>query len=107
IPAYDGFEYEAPLWLMPLPAGTPHRLGELTGHDGTWFPDGRRILFAKDHELYVATANGTEPKKFASLPGFAIWPRWSPDGSRLRWSNDSNYIALTANAPEGTSSKDR
>jgi serine/threonine protein kinase/Tol biopolymer transport system component len=84
VPAYEGLQYEAPLWLLPLPAGTPHRLGELVGHDGTWFPDGRRILFAKDHDLYVTTASGTEPKKFASLPGFAIWPRWSPDGSRLR-----------------------
>ncbi|MGA8311833.1 MAG: protein kinase, partial [Terriglobales bacterium] len=84
VPAYEGLQYEAPLWLLPLPAGTPHRLGELVGHDGTWFPDGQRILFAKDHDLYVATANGTEPKKFASLPGFPNWPRWSPDGSRLR-----------------------
>ena len=84
VPAYEEVQYEAPLWLLPLPAGTPHRLGELIGHDGTWFPDGQRILFAKDHDLYVATANGTESKKFASLPGFAIWPRWSPDGSRLR-----------------------
>jgi eukaryotic-like serine/threonine-protein kinase len=86
VPAYEGLQYEAPLWLLPLPAGTPHRLGELQGHDGTWFPDGQRILFAKDHDLYVATANGTEAKKFASLPGFAIWSRWSPDGLRLRLS---------------------
>jgi serine/threonine protein kinase/Tol biopolymer transport system component len=86
VPAYEGLEYEAPLWLLPLPSGTPHRLGELRGHDGTWFPDGQRILFAKDHDLYVATANGPEPRKFASLPGSAIWPRWSPDGSRLRLS---------------------
>ena len=86
VPAYEGLQWEAPLWLLPLPAGTPHRLGELVGHDGTWFPDGQRILFAKDHDLYVTTASGTENKKFASLPGFAIWPRWSPDGSRLRLS---------------------
>ena len=86
VPAYEGIQYEAPLWLLPLPAGTPHRLEELIGHDGTWFPDGQRILFGKDRDLYVATANGMEAKKFASLPGFAIWPRWSPDGSRLRLS---------------------
>ena len=29
VPAYEGLQYEAPLWLLPLPAGTPHRLGEL------------------------------------------------------------------------------
>jgi serine/threonine protein kinase/Tol biopolymer transport system component len=84
VPAYEGLQYEAPLWQLPLPAGTPRRLGELLAHDGTWFPDRQRILFAKDKDLYVATANGTEPKKFTSLPGYAIWPRWSPDGSRLR-----------------------
>jgi serine/threonine protein kinase/Tol biopolymer transport system component len=86
VPAYAALEREAPLWLLPLPAGAPHRLGELLGHDGTWFPDGQRILFAKDHDLYVATANGREPKKFASFPDVVIWPRWSPDGSRLRTS---------------------
>ena len=42
------------------------------------------LLFANGHDLYIATANGTESKKFASLPGFSCWPRWSPDGSRLR-----------------------
>ena len=72
--------------MLPLPAGTPHRLGELLGHDVTWYPDGQRILFANGHDLYVAPVNGTESKKFASLPGFPTWPRWSPDGSRLRTS---------------------
>ena len=55
----------------PFPQARPTDWGNYIGHDGTWFPDGQRILFAKDHDLYVATANGTEPKKFASLPGFA------------------------------------
>jgi eukaryotic-like serine/threonine-protein kinase len=86
IPAYAGLEDEPPLWVLPLPAGTPRRLGELLGHDGTWSPDGQRILFANGHDLYVATANGTDPKKLASLLGFPNWPRWSPDGSRLRTS---------------------
>jgi eukaryotic-like serine/threonine-protein kinase len=96
VPGYEGLQVEAALWQLPLPAGTPHRLGELLGHDGTWFPDRQRILFAKDKDLYVATANGTEPKKFASLPGYAIWPRWSPDGSRLR-------ISLTDLATDSSS----
>ncbi len=75
---------ETTLWVLPLPAGTPHRLGDLVGHDETWFPDGHRILFANGNDLYVARADGTESKKFASFPSFAFWPRWSPDGSRLR-----------------------
>jgi eukaryotic-like serine/threonine-protein kinase len=74
------------LWVLPLPSGTPHRVGGLHGHDGTWSPDGQRILFTDRGDLYVAENDGTEPTKLASLPGIAWWPRWSPDGSSIRLS---------------------
>ena len=83
IPAFVAQEDEAPLWVLPLPSGTPHRVGELLGHDGTWSPDGQRILFANGTDLNLARTDGTESKKLLSLSG-ALWPRWSPDGSRLR-----------------------
>src|SRR5262249_61333331 len=54
------------LWVMPLPAGTPHRIGNLHGHWGTWSPDGQHILFADRHDLYTARADGSESKKVAS-----------------------------------------
>jgi Tol biopolymer transport system component len=72
------------LWALPLPAGTPHRLGGLHGHHGTWSPDGQHILFADGHDLFVARTDGTEVRKLASLSGFPWWLRWSPDGSRVR-----------------------
>jgi Tol biopolymer transport system component len=84
IPAFVAQENEAPLWVLPLPAGTPHRLGDLLGHDGTWSPDGQRILFANGHDLYVARTDGKESKQLLSVRGHPYWPRWSPDGSRLR-----------------------
>ena len=85
VPGFSGVENnDPPLWVLPLPAGTPRRLGELLGHDGTWSPDGQRILFAKGNDLYVARTDGTEAKKLLSVPGHPYWPRWSPDGSRLR-----------------------
>jgi eukaryotic-like serine/threonine-protein kinase len=85
VPGFGSVESnDPPLWVLPLPAGTPRRLGELLGHDGTWSPDGKRILFAKGHDLYVARTDGTESKKLLSVPGHPYWPRWSPDGSRLR-----------------------
>jgi Tol biopolymer transport system component len=59
-------------------------LGELIGHEGAWFPDGQKILFVNDHDLYTAKADGTESRKFASVSGFPYWPSWSPDGLRLR-----------------------
>ena len=84
VPANARLQGEAPLWVLPLPAGTPHRFGELLGHDGTWSPDGQRVLFANGNDLYLARVDGTESKKLVSLPGYPYWPRWSPDGSRLR-----------------------
>ena len=48
-------QYDPSLWVLPLPAGTPHRLGDLVGHEATWFPDSQRIIFANGHDLYVAT----------------------------------------------------
>jgi Tol biopolymer transport system component/predicted Ser/Thr protein kinase len=83
-PAFTAQADEPPLWVLPLPTGAPRRMGELRGHDGTWSPNGQRILFANGPDLYLAGTDGTESKKLASVPGFAWWPRWSPDGSRLR-----------------------
>ena len=71
IPAYVVRRTSA-LWVLPLPAGTPRRLGGLIGHDGTWSPDGQRILFANGHDLYVARTDGTESKKLDPSRAFLL-----------------------------------
>jgi len=86
VPAYSAQEGEAPLWILPLPAGTPRRLASLVGHDGTWSQDGQRILVANGSDLYLAKPDGSESRKIASAPDLVWWPRWSPDGSRIRFS---------------------
>ena len=73
-----------PLWAIPLPAGVPHRLGNLVARDATWSPDGREIAYARGTELFRSNADGTEIKKLAALPGLGWRPRWSPDGKMLR-----------------------
>lgn len=84
MPSFSTQENLPVLWALPLPAGTPRRLGGLHGYNGTWSPDGQRILYADGHDLFVARTDGTESRKLASLSGFPWWLRWSPDGSRLR-----------------------
>ena len=81
LPSYVAQEGAAPLWILPLPAGAPRRLGNLEGRDGTWSPDGQRVLFANGNDLYLTKPDGTESRKLASAPGVVWWPRWSPDGS--------------------------
>jgi Tol biopolymer transport system component/DNA-binding winged helix-turn-helix (wHTH) protein len=84
--AYDGARMEAPLMVLPLPAGAPHRFGDVLAHDASWSPDGTRIVYASGHDLYVSKSDGSESRKLATVPGGnAWWPRWSPDGSRVRF----------------------
>lgn len=86
VSSYMGFsqEFGWPLWVMPLPAGAPHRVGDISMSCAAWSPDGREIAYVTGHDLYRAQRDGSSPKKLANLPGTAFWLRWSPDGSRLR-----------------------
>ena len=88
-------ETEGPLWIMPTIGGNAQQFSDIQAHDGTWMPDGRRILYATGTDLMVANEDGTERKKVTSLPGRAFWLRWSPDGSVLRFTllNVLDHIA--------------
>jgi serine/threonine protein kinase/Tol biopolymer transport system component len=73
------------LWVVPLPAGSPRRVGDVLAQDAAWFPDGQRIVYARDSDLYVARSDGSEARKLLAVAGRAWWPRISPDGERIRF----------------------
>jgi serine/threonine protein kinase/Tol biopolymer transport system component len=81
------------LFSLPLPAGSPRRLGDITGHDGAWAPNGR-LLFAKDNDLYFAEHDGTAPRKLVTVPDRPGYLQFSPDGTRFRF-NVFNSISGT------------
>src|SRR5215510_13286816 len=88
--------WDRPLWVVSLPSGTSRRLGAVVGHDPAWSPDGRTIVFAKDHELYRTNIDGSTPERLATLPsGVATFIRWSPDGTRLRFTAVDNLAVST------------
>ncbi|HEX4066282.1 MAG TPA: winged helix-turn-helix domain-containing protein [Acidobacteriaceae bacterium] len=76
---------EQSLWIVSTIGGTARRIPGILAHDATWMLDGQHILYATGDELYVARDNGSESRKFATVPGRAFWLRWSPDGRRLRF----------------------
>jgi serine/threonine protein kinase/Tol biopolymer transport system component len=73
------------LWVVPLPGGSPRRVGDVLAQDAAWFPDGQRIVYARDSDLYVARSDGSEARKLLAVAGRAWWPRISPDGARIRF----------------------
>jgi Tol biopolymer transport system component len=94
VQSFVGTEPEDPFWIVPLPAGSPRQLTDITGHDGAWSPDGRQLLYANGNALYLAKSDGSETRKLLTTPGVAFSPRFSPDGERIRFTvNDSQQTA--------------
>jgi Tol biopolymer transport system component len=76
---------DGPLSALPVLGGSPHRLADTAGHDGAWSPDGKKLVYAKGKDLYLANGDGTESHKLASVGGRALATAWSPDGSLIRF----------------------
>jgi serine/threonine protein kinase len=76
------------LWSVPVLGGSPRRLSDLEGYDGSWSPDGKQLVYSYGSSLFVAKADGSESRKVVSLkdPSILSSPVWSPDGKQLRFS---------------------
>ncbi len=58
------------------------------GSDPTWSPDGARIAFARDGEIWVVGAAGGTPVNLTNHPAYDWSPVWAPDGARLAFASD-------------------
>ena len=85
----DNMFREAPLWRVPIIGGTPRRLGSVAAHDASWSPDDTRLAYVVGSGLYVANADGSNPREVLAPTGvpdeWAWHPAWSPDSRRLRF----------------------
>jgi eukaryotic-like serine/threonine-protein kinase len=96
--------FEPPVWILPVPAGSPRRLGEVAAHDAAWSPDGR-IVYANGSDLYLARNDGSEGRKITSVKGLAFTPRFSPDAQHVRFTFndfDKNGSSLWEVATDGS-----
>jgi eukaryotic-like serine/threonine-protein kinase len=85
------FVRDQPLWILSITSGLAHRVGSLSGHDGSWSPDGQGIAYVAGNSnelpnsLYVARKDGSDVRKLAGFQQRGLWwIRWSPDGRVLR-----------------------
>jgi serine/threonine protein kinase/Tol biopolymer transport system component len=81
---------DLPLWVLPLPAGSPRRLGDLIGSGGNWSRDGKHFAFSKGNALYLAGGDGSDAHLLVSVQAQPYDLQFSPDGSRIRFSQSPN-----------------
>ena len=84
------------LWNLSLPGGSLRRLADILAQDATWSPDGSRIVFAHESDLYSAKPDGSDKRKLTTVAGRAWWPRISPDGHRVRFSVFDPHTTLSS-----------
>ena len=86
---------ETPLWAVPLPAGSPRRLGNIVSSSASWSRDGRHMVFVKGADLYLANADGTSERQLLSATSTVFLPTFSPDGSRIRFTEQDQTNSLS------------
>jgi predicted Ser/Thr protein kinase len=74
------------LWLVPVPAGPPRRVGRLHAWAAGVSPDEKRLAFATKNALWLAEIDGSGARLLFEVPSRLGAVRWSPDGKRLRFS---------------------
>jgi dipeptidyl aminopeptidase/acylaminoacyl peptidase len=73
------------IFSLALRGGSPTQVtaSAKSVSDPRWSPDGRRLAFERDGEIWVIEADGSRLTLVVAKPGGGRMPRWSPDGHRL------------------------
>ncbi len=83
------------IWAFPVPAGAAVRIGDLSGHDPAWAPDGR-LFFGKGNEIWIAEHDGGSPHKLFTTSNFPQRLQFSPDGTHLRFTSLDPAISASS-----------
>ena len=81
----QGAPPKGPLWSLPILGGSPRKLGDLVAETAAWSPDGKLLAFTNLRDLFLANADGSQPRKLAEVGGDIRNVAWSPDGQHLRF----------------------
>jgi Tol biopolymer transport system component len=91
------------IYIASADGSDERRLTEGWSHLPAWSPDGKRIAFAGNGDLYVINVDGNGQRRLTSGGGLHDYPSWSPDGARIAFVRDGEIYV--ANAYEGGQEK--
>jgi Tol biopolymer transport system component len=89
----QGAPPRGPLQSIPILGGSPRRLGDFDAENAAWSFDGKMLAYTNLGDLFVAKADGSDPRRLLSVTGDIQNVTWSPDGRLLRF--DSSETAGT------------
>jgi eukaryotic-like serine/threonine-protein kinase len=79
-----GYPSIGPLWSIPLLGGSPRRLADTVGQVAASSADGKKLAYANGEDVFLAKADGSDPRKLLTMKAFVSDLLWSQDGTHLR-----------------------
>lgn len=82
------------VWSMARDGSDAVQLTDGGGSAGSWSPTGDEVVFSARHDgrndsdIFVADADGTNPRALTDAPSNESRPDWSPDGARIVFDSD-------------------
>lgn len=74
--------------LIPRPRETRLARPFIMEQSPAWSPDGSRIAYSSDGDIYISNADGKGVKRITSHRGIDVSPTWSPDGTQIAFVSD-------------------
>jgi dipeptidyl aminopeptidase/acylaminoacyl peptidase len=68
-------------------APRPFPTADIAAAEARWSPDGRRVAYIADDQLWLADADGNNRRQLTKLNGGATGPVWSPTGDRIAFTS--------------------
>lgn len=95
-------------YVIPASGGEPRAWPDAStsASEARYSPDGRRIAYIAQGQLWVANADGSGRLQLTRLTGGASGPKWSPDGAHIAFVSGS-YPACRTEQCEADSAKAR
>jgi eukaryotic-like serine/threonine-protein kinase len=88
-----GFPFRGAFWSVPVVGGSPRRLEDVAGTTGAWSADRKWLAYADGSDVYLANADGSNPRKVRSVDRQIDGLAWSPDGKTLGLSESQGFGA--------------